>query len=180
MRETDSTPFLSHLASLVELHEAQKSGTLYTHHFNMLRRLMEQTACFLGYDKWDECIKPEADDPNGTVYLSSEGVEPGRRRLIAMDHGLCFIRSGEDLTSRLTHIDRVRNEHVYGLFPEFREKLREDIIDDSAAQLKEMDIATARAMIATVPIEWEVSNKAREAWAELIHRRAGFVADNVR
>jgi hypothetical protein len=49
VRETDSTPFLYHLASLVELHEAQKAGALYTHHFNKLRRVMEQTACFLGY-----------------------------------------------------------------------------------------------------------------------------------
>ena len=78
VRETDSTPFLNHLASLVELHEAQKSGVLYTHHFNMLRRVMEQTACFFGYDNWNECIKPEADDPNGTVY---------KRVIDLMSHG---------------------------------------------------------------------------------------------
>ncbi len=119
--------------------------------------------------------KPNYDN----VYLSSEGVEPNKRRLIAMDHGLCFIRSGEDLTSSLAHIDKVRDEHVYGLFPEFRVKLREDMIDVCAARLKEMDISTARAMIATVPTEWEVAKEAREAWAELIYRRAGFVADNV-
>ena len=69
--------------------------------------------------------KPNYDN----VYLSSEGVEPGKRRLIAMDHGLCFIRSGEDLTTKLANIDKVQHEHVYGLFPEFRKKLREDIID---------------------------------------------------
>jgi hypothetical protein len=68
MQDTDSTPFLYHLSSLVQLYEAQKSGDLYTHHFNMMRRVMEQTACFFGYTKWDECIKPESDDPNGTVY----------------------------------------------------------------------------------------------------------------
>jgi hypothetical protein len=78
MRETDSTPFLYHLASLVELHEAQKVGTLYTHHFNMLRRVMEQTASFFGYVKWDECIKPEANDPNQTVY---------KRVMDLMSHG---------------------------------------------------------------------------------------------
>lgn len=49
VQETDSTPFLYHLASLQELHAAQKSGALYTHHFNMMRRVMEQTACFFGY-----------------------------------------------------------------------------------------------------------------------------------
>ena len=43
VRETDSTPFLYHLASLVDLHEAQKSGALYTHHFNMMRRVMRRS-----------------------------------------------------------------------------------------------------------------------------------------
>lgn len=76
--KTDSTPFLYHLASLVELHEALKSGSLYTHHFNMMRRVMEQTACFFGYAKWEECIKAEDDDPNQTVY---------KRIIDLMSHG---------------------------------------------------------------------------------------------
>lgn len=113
------------------------------------------------------------------VYLSSENVEPGQRRLIAMDHGLCFIRSGEDLTPKLAHIDKVQDEHVYGLFPEFRGRLRGDIMNASVERLREMDRATAEAMIATVPKEWEVTPEARKAWAELIYRRAGFVADHV-
>lgn len=78
VQETDSTPFLYHLASLKELHAAQQSGSLYTHHFNMMRRVMEQTACFFGYDTWDACIKPEDDDPNGTVY---------KRIIDLMSHG---------------------------------------------------------------------------------------------
>jgi wobble nucleotide-excising tRNase len=78
LHETDSTPFLYHLASLVELHEAQQSGALFTHHFNMMRRVMEQTACFFGYAKWEECIKPEGDDPNQTVY---------KRVIDLMSHG---------------------------------------------------------------------------------------------
>jgi hypothetical protein len=119
--------------------------------------------------------KPNYDN----VYLSSEGVEPGKRRLIAMDHGLCFIRSGEDLTAKLAHIDKVQAKHVYGLFPEFRDRLQEGIIDTCTARLREMDAATALEMIATVPAEWEVSKETRAAWAELISRRAGFVADNV-
>ena len=80
MSETDSTPFLYHLSSLVELHQAMQSGALYTHHFNMLRRVMEQTACFFGYAKWEECIKPapEVDDPNQTGY---------KRVIDLMSHG---------------------------------------------------------------------------------------------
>lgn len=120
--------------------------------------------------------KPNYDN----VFLSREGVEAGKRRLIAMDHGLCFIRSGEDLTPGLAQIDKVKQEHVYGLFPEFRSRLQEDILIGCAARLREMDDETARAMIATVPDEWEVSGEARQAWADLVSRRAAFVADNVR
>jgi len=76
--DTDSTPFLHHLASLVELHEAMNSGAVYTHHFNTLRRVMEQTASFLGYNRWETCIKPEPDDPNGTLY---------KRVIDLMSHG---------------------------------------------------------------------------------------------
>ncbi len=120
--------------------------------------------------------KPNYDN----VYFSTEHVEPGKRRLIAMDHGLCFIRSGEDLTPKLGHIDKVQDEHLYGLFPEFRGELREAIVLECAARVREMDGVTAEAIIATVPAEWEVSAEARRAWADLICRRAGFVADNVR
>lgn len=120
--------------------------------------------------------KPNYDN----VYLSSEGVEPGARRLIAMDHGLCFIRSGEDLTTKLANIEKVKNEHVFGLFPEFRDRLREDILNDCATRLCEMDAVTAQAMVDTVPKEWEVSVEVRKEWSELIYQRAGFVATNIR
>jgi hypothetical protein len=80
VQETDSTPFLYHLSSLLELDQAERSGALYTYHFNMLRRIMEQTACFFGYDKWDACIKlgPESADPNQAGY---------KRVIDLMSHG---------------------------------------------------------------------------------------------
>ena len=137
------------------------------------------------FDTWtlncDRCDgRPGGRGPNyDNVYLSSEGVEPGRRRMIAMDHGLCFIRSGEDLTSKLSHIDKVKEGHLYGLFPEFRGKLRATTIDSCAARLREMDMVTAEEMVQTVPAEWDVSAEAKQAWSELIYHRAGFVADNV-
>ena len=59
--DTSATPFLHHLASIVELDEAQKSGSLYTHHFNMMRRVMEQTSIFFGLDDWAECIRVAGD-----------------------------------------------------------------------------------------------------------------------
>jgi hypothetical protein len=99
--------------------------------------------------------------------------------LIAMDHGLCFIRSGEDLSPRLADIGKVQDDHIYGLFPEFLKRLRQSTIEDCASRLREMDSSTADAMIQSVPHEWEVSPESRNAWRELICRRATFVADNI-
>lgn len=76
--DTTAKPFLHHLATLVELHEVQASGALYTHHFNMLRRVMEQTASFLGLDDWKTCVKVVGDDPGRTLYT---------RMIDLMSHG---------------------------------------------------------------------------------------------
>ncbi len=106
LSETDSTPFLHHLASLVELHRAMQSGALYTHHFNMLRRVMEQTACFFGYAKWDECIKPdpEADDPNQTGY---------KRVIDLMSHGdYSLYEPREMLPENKEHLSRALRQFI--------------------------------------------------------------------
>lgn len=119
--------------------------------------------------------KPNRDN----VFMSSDGVDSGKRRLVAMDHGLCFIRSSEDLTPSLAEITKVKDESLFGLFPEFRERLRGDTITQCESRLREMDVEIANAMIATIPREWEVSAEARCAWSDLIYRRAAFVADNI-
>jgi hypothetical protein len=104
MHESESTPFLYHLASLQDLHEAQKSGALYTHHFNVMRRVMEQTACFFGYKSWDECIKPEDDDPNGTVY---------KRMIDLMSHGdYSLYEPREMLPENKEHLRRALRQFI--------------------------------------------------------------------
>lgn len=135
------------------------------------------------FDTWTlNCDRHHPDSnarkPNyDNVYLASEDVEQGKRRLIAMDHGLCFIRSGEILTTRLSDIDKVKDKAIYGLFSEFRNRLQQPIIKSCASRLREMLPDTAREIIATVPKEWEVSDAVRTEWANLIARRAEFVAD---
>lgn len=78
LQDSTSKPFLHHLASLVELNELQKTGNLYTHHFNMMRRAMEQTANFFGLDSWTDCIKVEEDDPDKPLF---------KRLIDLMSHG---------------------------------------------------------------------------------------------
>ena len=125
---------------------------------------------------YDQTVrKPNPDN----VYLSSDNVDIGKRRLIAMDHGLCFIRSGEDLSPKLAHIDKVKDGNLYGLFPEFRNRLRQSVIDECIKQLRGMKQNTVDAIIDSVPNEWDVSAITRQAWSRLIYERAGFIAENI-
>jgi hypothetical protein len=68
IRETSETPFFHHVAALAELYEADQSGKLFTHHFNMLRSILEKTASFHGYRHFSACIKKDADDEDGLLH----------------------------------------------------------------------------------------------------------------
>jgi hypothetical protein len=68
IRETSETPFFHHVAALTELYEAERTGEIYTHHFNMLRAILEKTASFHGYDSFSACIRRDADDLDGVVH----------------------------------------------------------------------------------------------------------------
>ena len=68
LRKTGDTPFFHHVAALAELCEAERDGRLYTHHFNMLRAILEKTASFHGYENFSACIKRDDDDEDGILY----------------------------------------------------------------------------------------------------------------
>ena len=59
LRKTSDTPFFHHVAMLSELQQAAASGELYTHHFNILRSILEKTATFFGYDDFSACVRVE-------------------------------------------------------------------------------------------------------------------------
>lgn len=68
LRKTGDTPFFHHVAALAELYEADRHGRLHTHHFNMLRAILEKTASFHGYQSFSACIKRDADDEDGILH----------------------------------------------------------------------------------------------------------------
>ena len=68
MRKTGHTPFFHHVAALAELYEAERDGRLFTHHFNMLRAILEKTASFHGYQNFSACIKRDPDDEDGILH----------------------------------------------------------------------------------------------------------------
>ncbi len=66
--ETGDTPFFHHVSALCELHIAAQEDRLFTHHFNMLRTILEKTASFHGHKNFSVCIKQEDDDPEGILH----------------------------------------------------------------------------------------------------------------
>ncbi|MBT2653234.1 AAA family ATPase [Oceanobacillus sp. ISL-73] len=68
IQDTGDTPFFNHVALIKELKEAEKTGKLYTYHFNVLRNILEKAASFHGYKDFSECIKSGDDDPDEVTY----------------------------------------------------------------------------------------------------------------
>lgn len=66
--EDGDTPFFHHVAALAELYQAAKEDRLFTHHFNMLRTILEKTASFHGYKNFSVCIKQDDDDLDGILH----------------------------------------------------------------------------------------------------------------
>lgn len=118
--------------------------------------------------------KPHYDN----VFFCGEGAAPGGFRLIAMDHTHCFT-CGRPLTDSAASIDRVREERVYGLFPQFVRRISKPVVETAANRLRDMNKDVIAPMVATIPPAWDVSDKARSALEELVCRRAAFLADKM-
>ncbi|MES2521396.1 MAG: anticodon nuclease [Gemmatimonadota bacterium] len=92
--DTGDTPFFHHIACLMELHEAARSGQIFTHHFNMLRVIAEKTASFLGYDKFADCIKRGEDDLDGVLHT---------RLLNLLSHGKYSLYEPQEMLDENKH-----------------------------------------------------------------------------
>jgi len=62
------TPAFHHVSTLVELDRVARGKAIQTHHFNMLRTVLEKTALFHGYMHFGACIKSGPDDADGVLH----------------------------------------------------------------------------------------------------------------
>jgi hypothetical protein len=111
------------------------------------------------------------------VYLADTD-RPGRSRLLAIDHTHCF-DCGRDFSEKLSHIDKVRDEGTYGLFPAFRPFIDLGELIWCKSLLRSVTREQVEAVVAQVPRQWAVDDRAGSALAALIYERAGFVADRI-
>jgi hypothetical protein len=108
------------------------------------------------------------------VFISSERG----REIVAMDHSHCFTCNRE-LNARVSVIEIVQEPLVYGLFEGFRPFVRRDRVEELSERLARFDKDLAMQYVAEIPEEWQVSEGARAALAELIALRADFVGRTI-
>ena len=119
--------------------------------------------------------RPKLDN----VFLERVGdKEKAEFRLVAMDQTHCFTCGGE-LTPKIASIDRVKDLRLYGMFPAFAARVRDETVAKAIERLGQLNEDAVDEMIQSVPELWEVNQKVRAAWKELICRRAEFVAESV-
>ena len=61
IEQPNDSPFSYHLHLISQLEDVIKSGQIEKYHFNLLRNILEKTATFLGYKRWEHLL-PETSD----------------------------------------------------------------------------------------------------------------------
>lgn len=82
LHSSNDHPFSYHLFLLAELRSALRDGQIKKYHFNFLRNILEKTATFLGYPRWEDLLEKTEDgvpDPfaNRILNLSSHSAHAG-------------------------------------------------------------------------------------------------------
>lgn len=121
----------------------------------------------------------DARKPNyDNVFIQTGRNRTDETTLLAIDHGLCVIRSGEDLTPKIAHIAKVKEDKIYGLFPQFENKIDGQVMDAGLNRLGQLDRPAVEGLVETIPRQWEVNSDTRVALVNFVCHRADWVAQN--
>jgi len=103
----ENIPPFHHLSTILDLCRVRDNGELNSHHFNMLRRVLEQTAAFFGCDSWTECLRPQ----------EGESEKAFQKRILDLNsHGDCVIFESPKINDSMRASFRT-------IFEEFRRSL---------------------------------------------------------
>lgn len=144
----------------------------------------EDIALLVVFDTWIRNHDRHPADPTlrrpnrDNVFLSETGAAPGRFVLKAMDHTHCFA-PGADLNPAMASIEAVKDEAIYGLFPEFVPYVTRDRVRAATRRLKNLGRDEIERIVASLPADWQVSRAARKALVDLLCDRAVFLADTI-
>lgn len=117
--------------------------------------------------------KPNRDN----VFLSREGAPRGRFLIKAIDHTHC-LTCGRELNMNMAHIDIVRDERIYGLFPEFKPLLVRLDVTRAISDLRTIGRPDIQTIVDRIPSAWQVNKPVRDALVNFLCDRAAFLSEN--
>ena len=133
-------------------------------------------------DTWtlndDRCAPDRKKVHRDNVFLVQSQERKRGLQVVAMDFTHAF-RGGQDINRRLANIENIRDEKIYGLFPEFESVLDREAVKRLATSLSGFRRTDAERIVRTVPAAWEVDKDGRHAMASLITQRAHFLAERI-
>lgn len=95
-----------------------------------------------------------------------------------MDFSHCMHIS-QSINRTLKQIDSVKNEDIYGLFPDFRGFIDAESIALFKDKLKNLDEDCVNTILASVPSEWNFNQTTKEIIHDFLVGRAYFLYDNI-
>lgn len=99
-------------------------------------------------------------------------------RLAPIDHSHCIIDVGfED--AELQDATRIRDENVYGFFPEFAPYIEPDSVAVAVQAMLSVDRPALTEIVNSVPEEWELGERERVSLVDFLEKRAQFLADTL-
>lgn len=120
-------------------------------------------------------VRPKAN--YGNVFLAEHPKAREAYELVAMDHTHCF--DNGQLHRRLSQIGSVKDDRVYGLFPQFRAWIKPEFVWPAVTRLKAVTAAVVGPFIAEVPDRWGLDTETRVAWRDQIVGRARHLGEHL-
>lgn len=112
------------------------------------------------------------------VWLSRRGRRRQGLVVMAIDHTHCF-GDASQFTTALSNISAVKDDRVFGLFPEFQGHLDKDALQAACDRLNGMTYEQIAPLVESIPDAWDVGLSVREAWVDLLLQRAAYVATSL-
>lgn len=111
------------------------------------------------------------------VFLSRVGARRGRLVIKAIDHTHC-LTSGREIGGHLADIENVRDQRIYGLFPEFEKHLVRREVMRAVSDLCAIDRSGIQTIVENIPRAWQVSAPSRNALVNFLCDRGNFLCEN--
>jgi hypothetical protein len=126
---------------------------------------------------------PDRYGPNGSpinlsnVFFSSEADAPNVV-LKAFDFSHC-ITNGRDLSKSVSHIGNVKDEKIYGLFPEFQSMLNRETVVDLCKRISELEKTDFERIVNSIPSDWKVKDDVKTEISNFLYNRSDFLVNSI-